>query len=110
MELNVDPAAFRIYATHLTSLQQAAQRAKEYVNKYGSLDIHSQGLIAKAIGFHDDYVKDLNTMLDHLSTLLGSSSNALKKSAANYERTDAKSAAAIDAALPSAARAVPSRD
>ncbi|GIE89968.1 type VII secretion target [Actinoplanes regularis] len=110
MMFRVDPAALRIYATHLAGLQQAAQRAKEYVNKHGTLDIHSQGLIAKAMGFHDDYVRDLNATLDHLSALLAASGGALTKSAGNYERTDMKAAAAIDAALPPTPRAVPSRD
>jgi uncharacterized protein YukE len=110
MALKVDPEALRIYATHLVGLQQAAQRAKQYVNKYGTLDIHSQGLIGKAFPFHDDYVRDLNAMLDRLSSLLGSSGDALRNLAGNYERTDANSAAAIDAGLTPASRAIPSRD
>ncbi len=109
MTLNVDPEALRIYATHLAGLHQATQRAKAYVNKYGSLSIHEQGLIGKFAGYHDAYVADLNEMLDRLSKLLETSGGALRKSAANYEHTDRRSASQIDALLPQISRATPSR-
>ncbi|BCY09208.1 type VII secretion target [Actinoplanes sp. L3-i22] len=119
MTLNVDPEALRIYATHLAGLNQAAQRAKDYVNKYGALNVHQQGLIGKLVGFHDNYVDDLNKMLDQLAKLLESSGGALTKSAASYENTDRWSASQIDDSLPQiprakanppGARANPSRD
>ncbi|GAA2848175.1 hypothetical protein Acy02nite_02270 [Actinoplanes cyaneus] len=110
MTLDVDPEALRIYAIHLAGLQHAAQKAKAYVNKYGGMSVHEQGLIGKFAGYHDTYLAQVNATLDSLSKLLESSSDALKRSADNYSRHDRTSAAQIDESLPRTPEASPSRD
>ena len=59
-------------------------------------------------GKHDGFMAELNEVLQKVSKILDASSSNLTAAARQYERTDRKSAAEIDASYPIAQRPITS--
>jgi uncharacterized protein YukE len=100
----VHPSALRIAAAQLDNDAATAQFATRYIARHSAAGWHGQGAINSFIGAHQDFVASLDRRLKHLADLLETSSKELVKVAMLYERTDTKSAAAMDATYPPVAR------
>jgi len=104
MALKVDADALRIYAAKLTEALAQVEAAESYVNTNGNFSANESGLIGYIIPHHRTYLDALNRMLTHLASIADASGNNMQQMAASYERTDKRSAEAIDASYPEVAR------
>jgi hypothetical protein len=100
MTFEVEPPVLRVYAQELASSRRAAEIAKGYINSLGSLSFHQRGLIGYLSPGHHDLMGQLNRMLGHLIALTDESDHALKQLAGEYEKTDRRAAAQLDATYP----------
>lgn len=110
MSFRVEPQALRTYAGQLADGQQVADAAGRYVHRYGDFSFHEKGLIGFVAPGHRHLMAALDHMLSHLNDLADGSSQALTGVAADYEHTDRRTAAAIDATYPAVPRPSPSTD
>ncbi|GAA5188205.1 hypothetical protein GCM10023322_38310 [Rugosimonospora acidiphila] len=105
MSFRVEPQALRTYAGQLDDAWRDADAARTYVNRWGTLNAHEKGILGMIFPQHANFVSQLNTMLKHLAELADASSTVLSKEADDYEHTDLKTAAMIDASYPATPRA-----
>jgi hypothetical protein len=110
MTLKVEPTALRAYSSKLSALTDAAETARRYVNDYGNLSLNEGGLLGYIVGSHRSYVEALNQMLEHLAKVADASAGSMKELGDNYDRTDMRSAEAIDATYPETVRPHQNRD
>ncbi|WP_433828773.1 hypothetical protein ACQP2E_05445 [Actinoplanes sp. CA-015351] len=104
MTFRVEPMALRDYARQLGDVDQVAEEADRYISTYGELTLHEQGLMGFAAPGHRVIVAELHSLLAHLKTLGIESQRAVRNAADEYERTDTRSAAEIDATYPGVPR------
>ena len=106
MTFKVDPGQVRSFAADLARLGEAAEVAKGYANQFGFFSLIETGILGKVHGRHADFLADLDATLRKLAMLLDASSASLHAAATQYERTDQRSAAEIDAARPGTSRPI----
>lgn len=110
MTLQVDPAALREYSRKLSTLMEAADTARRYVNDNANLKLTEGGLLGHIVGSHRSYVDALNQMLDHLARVTDASADSMKAIDDTYDRTDTRSAEELDATYPEIVRPLENRD
>jgi uncharacterized protein YukE len=107
MMFRVEPDHLRVYAEDLAALSDHTETARSYANRMGTFTVLESGAIGMIFGSHQRFADDLNTKLQKLAMLLDASSSNMQAWASQYQRTDAGSAAEIDAALPASSRPIP---
>lgn len=107
MTFRADPDYLRVYAADLATLSDHTETARSYANRLGTFTVVESGAIGMIFGSHQRFADDLNTTLQRLAVLLDASSSSVQAWASQYQRTDAGSAAEIDAARPASPRPVP---
>jgi hypothetical protein len=100
MSFKVEPPALRTYASQLSEVERVAEDAQRYVSSYGTFNFHESGIIGYAAPGHRKLMANLEKLLKRLNELGTGSQKALRTTADVYQRTDHKSAAAIDATYP----------
>ncbi|GLW33363.1 type VII secretion target [Actinoplanes regularis] len=108
MTFRVAPGALRLYAAELADSSGVAEETRNYANKWGDFTPHEAGILGQLIHRHKDFMQDLNETLSKLAKTLDTSATNMRSVAGTYERTDAKSAAEIDASYPPSQRPVTS--
>lgn len=106
MTFKVDPDEVRVFASHLARLGEDAEIAKEYTDLIGSFEVLETGAIGLVMGKHRAFMADFGATMHKLATLFDSSAVNMQATATQYQRTDEKSAAEIDASYPSSPRPI----
>ncbi|WP_229070819.1 hypothetical protein [Actinoplanes sp. DH11] len=104
MTFHVEPLVLRAYARQLGDIDQVAEEADRYISVYGDLALHEQGLMGFVAPGHRVLVAEFHRLMAHLKNLGIESERAVGAAAAEYERTDTRSAAEIDAGYPGVPR------
>jgi hypothetical protein len=104
MSFYVEPGALERAAGQLTEAAADARAARAYISQHTDLKWHDQGIMNELWPDHDALVKAMNERLAHLSALLEQSRDALRRTAAYYQHTDARSAGRLDASYPDVPR------
>jgi aspartate aminotransferase-like enzyme len=84
--------------------------AKTYVETYGNFSFHQTGAIGWIAGTHHDLMSRLESMLGHIQNVVERSKEALLQTAAAYDHTDLRAAAAVDATYPQVPRPAVTRN
>ncbi len=104
MTLRFDPQAVRTYAARLSEALAYVEAAKGYVKANGNFSTNESGLIGYIFPHHRSYMDALNQMLAHLAKITDASESSMQGIAGTYERTDKRSAQAVDASYPAVVR------
>ncbi|MEU4427902.1 hypothetical protein AB0F81_45385 [Actinoplanes sp. NPDC024001] len=102
--------ALRDYAGRLGDVERVGEEADRYVSVYGDFTFHEQGLMGFVAPGHRVLLAELHHLMTRLKSLGIDSAEALRVAAAEYERTDTRSAAEIDATYPQVPRGLEFRD
>ena len=106
MTLKVDPDEIRIFASNLARLSEDAEIARGYAERIGSFDVLDTGAIGLVMGKHRAFMADFSATMQKLATLFDSSAVNMQATASQYQRTDEKGAAEIDASYPASPRPI----
>jgi uncharacterized protein YukE len=103
----VDPDQIRLFASSLAELCEDTEIAQRYADQIGAFSVPETGAIGMVTGKHRAFMADFDATMQKLAVLFDSSSVNMQATANQYQRTDDRSAAEIDASHPASPRPIP---